>query len=71
MVGAVRVDRAVVTDEEIKAAQMSLWDHLPIVVEPGGAAALAAVLFEKYRPRPNERIGVVLCGANTTAVEFS
>jgi threonine dehydratase len=60
-----------VTDEEIKAAQVSLWDRLRIVVEPGGAAALAAVLSEKYRPRPNERMGILLCGANTTAVEFS
>jgi threonine dehydratase len=66
------VDRSIlVTDEEIKAAQVSLWDRLRIVVEPGGAAALAAVLSEKYRPRPNERIGVLLCGANTTAVAFT
>jgi threonine dehydratase len=52
-------------------AQMSLWDRLRIVVEPGGAAAFAAVLSGKYQPQPNERIGVLLCGANTTAVQFS
>lgn len=66
------VDRSVlVTDQEIKSAQAILWDRLRIVAEPGGSAAFAAVLSGKYRPRPDERIGILLCGANTTAVQFS
>lgn len=66
------VDRSIlVTDDEIRAAQTSLWDRLRIVAEPGGSAGFAAVLAGKYQPQPNERIGVLLCGANTTAVEFS
>jgi threonine dehydratase len=60
-----------VTDGEIKAAQLSLWACLRIVTEPGGAAAFAALLSGKYRPQPDERVGVLLCGANTTAVQFS
>ncbi|MDB6106697.1 MAG: threonine/serine dehydratase, partial [Gammaproteobacteria bacterium] len=36
----------------------------------GGAAAMAALLSGAYRPRPNERVGVLLCGANTDAVSF-
>jgi threonine dehydratase len=59
-----------VTDGEILAAQRSLWDRLRIVTEPGGAAAFAALLSGKYRPQPDERIGVLLCGANTAAVQF-
>ena len=59
-----------VTDDAIRAAQRALWDTLRIVAEPGGAAALAALLSGKYVPASGERVSVVLCGANTTAVRF-
>jgi threonine dehydratase len=41
------------------------------VAEPGGAAALAALLSAGYRPEEGERVGVVVCGGNTTAVDFA
>jgi threonine dehydratase len=41
------------------------------VVEPGGAAAFAALLAGRYQPAPGERIGILLCGGNTTAVDFN
>jgi threonine dehydratase len=41
------------------------------VAEPGGAAALAALLSEKYRPAQDEHVGILVCGGNTTAVDFS
>jgi threonine dehydratase len=59
-----------VTDDEIRAAQQALWDRLRIVAEPGGAAAFAALLSRKYVPALGERIGVLVCGGNTTAVDF-
>lgn len=59
-----------VADEAIRDAQRALWDGLRIVSEPGGAAAVAALLSGRYRPAPDERVGVLLCGANTTAVDF-
>ena len=59
-----------VSDEAIAEAQRRLWDVLRLVVEPGGAAAFAALLSGRYVPEPGERIGVLLCGANTTAVDF-
>ncbi len=66
------VARAVlVTDEAIRRAQKSLWDVARLVAEPGGAAALSALLSGAYVPAPNERVGVVISGANTTAVSFS
>jgi threonine dehydratase len=43
---------------------------LRLVVEPGGAAATAALLSGAYVPSPGERVGVVISGANTTAVDF-
>jgi threonine dehydratase len=59
---------ALVSDEAIVAAQSALWKVLRIVAEPGGAAALAAVVSGRYRASRGERVGVLVCGANTTAV---
>ena len=65
------VNRVVlVSDAAIGDAQRALWSTLRLVAEPGGAAALAAVLSRGYEPAPTERVGVVISGANTTAVDF-
>lgn len=65
------VERVVlVSDEAIRQAQAALWSSLRLVAEPGGAAAFAALLSGRYRPLPGERVAVLLCGANTTAVKF-
>jgi len=61
---------ALVPDEEIEQAQRALWSVLRIAPEPGGAAAFAALLSRRYEPKQGERVGVVLCGGNTTAVNF-
>ncbi len=60
-----------VSDNDIQRAQKVLWSTMRIVAEPGGAAAFAAVLSERYRPTRGERVAVVVCGGNTTAVDFS
>ncbi|SDP91005.1 threonine/serine dehydratase [Phyllobacterium sp. OV277] len=59
-----------VSDDDIRAAQRALWERLRIVAEPGGAAAFAALLSQKYIAGPDERVGVLLCGANSGAVRF-
>jgi threonine dehydratase len=65
------VERVVlVSDDAIRQAQAALWSSLRLVTEPGGAAAFAALLSGRYRPSPGERIAVLVCGANTTAVNF-
>ncbi|HEV2677005.1 MAG TPA: threonine/serine dehydratase [Aliidongia sp.] len=65
------IDRSVlVADNDIRQAQQALWDTVRIVAEPGGAAAFAALLSGKYAPAPGERVAVLVCGANTTAVRF-
>jgi threonine dehydratase len=56
-----------VPDETIRDAQRALWDVARVVAEPGGAAAFAALLSGRYRPDPDERVVVVVCGANTDA----
>ncbi|MCK1712601.1 MULTISPECIES: threonine/serine dehydratase [unclassified Bradyrhizobium] len=65
------VERVVlINDEAIRQAQAALWSSLRLVAEPGGAAAFAAVFSGRYRPSPGERIAILVCGANTTAVNF-
>ena len=59
-----------VTDDAIRDAQRRLWKQLRVVAEPGGAAALAALISQRYVPGANERVAVLICGANTTAVDF-
>ena len=61
---------ALVTDDAIRSAQKALWKTLRIVTEPGGAAAFAALLSGAWKAKPGEAVGVLLCGANTTAVDF-
>ena len=64
------VEQAVlVSDDAIREAQHILWSALRIAAEPGGAAALAALISGRYRPAPGERVAVLLCGANTTAID--
>src|SRR5688500_1807416 len=66
------VDRVVlVSDDAIRGAQRVLWDALRVAAEPGGAAALSALLSRKYQPEPGERVGVLVCGGNhSLASEF-
>jgi threonine dehydratase len=59
-----------VADEAIRAAQRHLWEAFRFVAEPGAAAATAALLSGVYRPAPDERVAVIVSGANTTAVNF-
>jgi threonine dehydratase len=53
-----------VDDTDISAAQRLLWQDYRLALEPGGAAALAALLSGAYVPQHGEHVGVLLCGAN-------
>jgi threonine dehydratase len=65
------VERSVlISDDDIRTAQQALWEKVRVVAEPGGAAAFGALLSGKYTPAPEERVAVLVCGANTTAVRF-
>lgn len=51
-------------DAAITKAQQALWQELRQLVEPAGATALAALMSGAYRPAPDERVAVLICGAN-------
>lgn len=53
----------VVTDEQVLKAMRFAFDTLKLIVEPGGAVALAAALFSKNLPDSDELV-VVLSGGN-------
>jgi threonine dehydratase len=59
-----------VTDNAIIESQKTLWQVLRVVAEPGGAAAFSALLSGAYKPESGERVGVIIGGGNTTAVNF-
>jgi threonine dehydratase len=59
-----------VDDDAIVATQQLLWETLRVVAEPGGCAALAALVSGRCKPAPGETVAVVISGANTTAVNF-
>jgi threonine dehydratase len=59
------VDHVVLVDDDaIRGAQLALWRELHQLAEPGGAAALAAVMTGAHRPEPGGRTVVLLCGSN-------
>ena len=65
------LDRVVlVSDDDIRRSQEALWSTLRLVAEPGAGAPFAALLSGRYRPAPGARVGVVVSGGNTTAVNF-
>lgn len=59
-----RVSSTLVSDDAITTAQIALWQEMRQLVEPAGAAALAALISGAYRPGPGERVAVLICGGN-------
>jgi threonine dehydratase len=59
----------VVTDDEVRAAMRFAFETLKLVVEPGGAIALAAVLASKI-PTAERITAVVLSGGNVDPALF-
>ncbi len=66
-----RVDEAVtVTDSEIVAAMVFLYDRLKLVAEPSGAVGVAALLSGRL-DAGGRSAGVVLSGGNVGATRFA
>jgi threonine dehydratase len=59
-----------VSDDAIREAQRALWDVLRVVAEPGAAVSLAALRSGAYVAAPGERVGIIVSGGNTVAVDF-
>lgn len=59
-----------VTDEQVRHAMRFAFEHLKVVVEPGGAAALAALLA-KAVDCTGKTVAVILSGGNVDPAQFS
>jgi threonine dehydratase len=59
-----------VSDPQLIEAMRFCHERLKVVVEPGGAAALAAILSGAVKLKPGERAGVILSGGNVDVARF-
>jgi threonine dehydratase len=66
------VDEVVlVTDDQIRDAMRLLFRAAKLVVEPAGAAALAALMFALRSRLDGQRVGIVVCGGNIDHASFA
>ena len=59
-----------VSDDELRAAMRFAFERLKIVIEPSGAAGLAAILHEKV-PVRGKRAGAIISGGNVDPAVFA
>ena len=57
-------DALLLSDDVIRAAQLWMWRELRLAVEPAAALPLAALHSGAYVPRPDEKVCLIICGAN-------
>lgn len=57
-------DALLLTDASIRAAQLWLWHGMKLAVEPAAALPLAALHSGRYVPRADEKVCLIICGAN-------
>lgn len=62
---------ATVTDDQLKKAIAVAWTQMGLRVEPGGAAALAALLAARLPVKPDDAVGIVLSGGNIDPLQFT
>jgi threonine dehydratase len=66
------VDEAVlVSDEQIRDAQLALWRRARIACEPAPSATLAALRAGAYRPAEGERVGLIISGGNVDPAQLA
>jgi len=70
IVRALAEDVLTVSDLELRRAMALLASRLKLVVEPGGAAAFAALVHGKVPGVAGRRVGVVLSGGNVDLERF-
>lgn len=66
------VDEVVlVNDDQIREAMRLLFRSAKLVVEPAGAAALAALMYPLRERLEGKSVGLIVCGANIDAESFA
>ncbi|RYX96968.1 MAG: threonine/serine dehydratase [Comamonadaceae bacterium] len=57
-------DALLLDDAAIRKAQLWMWKELKLAVEAAAALPLAALHSGRYQPRADEKVCLVICGAN-------
>ncbi|MEV6288055.1 threonine/serine dehydratase [Kribbella sp. NPDC051770] len=66
-----QIQPVLVDDHAIIAARQELWREYRLATEHGAATAYAALTSGAYKPAADERVVVVVCGANTDTSTLS
>jgi threonine dehydratase len=53
-----------VSDEQLLAAMLYVWERMKIVIEPTGALGIAGLLERRLEVPAGSRVGVILSGGN-------
>ncbi|MEM6450757.1 MAG: threonine/serine dehydratase [Cyanobacteria bacterium P01_D01_bin.105] len=64
-------ESVLVSDDAVRQAQSLLWQNFRIPSEAGGAAAFAALSSGAYQPAPDEKVAVLVCGANGVIADYA
>ncbi|TCP50001.1 L-threonine ammonia-lyase [Tamaricihabitans halophyticus] len=59
-------DVVLVEDADIQRARTLLWETVRVIAEPAASVGVAAVLSGAYQPEADERVAIVVSGANST-----
>jgi threonine dehydratase len=62
---------ATVSDEELCAAMRFAFERMKLVIEPSGAAALAALLHKRIPDLAGKRVGAIVSGGNIDPVRYA
>jgi threonine dehydratase len=70
---AQRHTRAIVTvtDDELREAVRFAFERLKLVIEPSGAAALAALMHRRIGGLQGKRVGAIVSGGNVDGTRFA
>ena len=60
-----------VTDDELRAAMRFAFERMKLVIEPSGAAALAALLYGRIPDVAGRRVGAIVSGGNVDAARYA
>lgn len=64
-------DIVLVSDDQIRDGMRTLFRSAKLVVEPAGAAAMAALRFPLREQLAGQQVGVVVCGGNTDIATYA
>jgi threonine dehydratase len=60
-----------VSDDELREAMRFTFERMKLVIEPSGAAALAALLHQRIPGLAGKRVGAIVSGGNVDPARYA